>query len=197
MYKEHIMTYFSQKELEKIGFSSVGKEVHISTRCSIYAPHRINIGDNVRIDDFCLVSATGDAGRLDIGSHIHIATYVGLYAGAGIQIGDFCTISSKTTLYSTSDDYSGEYLIGPQIPEKYLKIDKRPITMEKYSAIGAHAFVMPGVFMGEGSVLGTMSLARNDLAPWYIYAGIPAEKLKERKKDLIAKASRVDDSFKK
>lgn len=59
-------------------------------------------------------------------------------------------------------------------------MDKRPILMGDLAAVGAHAVVLPGVTMGEGSVLGTMSLARESLEPWTIYAGGPCRPLRER-----------------
>jgi len=159
----------------------------LSKDIRVFGAGKITIGDNVRIDAFCIL-ATGDNGYINIGSHIHIASNVALYGGGGIILDDFCTISSKCTLYSASDDYSGEYLIGPQISEEYLKVEKKTIILEKYSAIGAHSLVLPGTILREGSVLGAMSLATKELQAWKIYAGIPAKFVKDRKKNLIEKA---------
>lgn len=51
-----------------------------------------------------------------------------------------------------------------------------------YSWICARASVAPGVNVGEGAVLGLGSVATKDLAPWTVYAGAPAVKVKERQK---------------
>lgn len=51
-----------------------------------------------------------------------------------------------------------------------------------YVWICARASVAPGVNVGEGAVLGLGSVATKDLAPWAVYAGTPAVKVKERKK---------------
>ena len=183
---EKIMAYLSQEELEQTGFKQTGQNVLISTKCSIYGAENISIGDNVRIDDFCIISAAGINGKLRLGSHLHVAAFASLFAGAGIIIDNFCTISSRTTIYSSSDDYSGEFLLsGPIFPEKYINVDCRGVRMEKYSSIGAHSLVLPGVRLGEGAVLGAMSLAKNDLDPWHIHAGIPAKKIKKRKMSMI------------
>lgn len=186
------MSYYSQDELSNLGLITSGKNVKVSKDTRIYGAGKIVIGDNVRIDAFCVL-ATGNDGYISIGSHIHIASDVALYGGGGISIGDFCTISSKCTLYSASDDYSGEYLIGPQISEEFLEVEKKPIILQKYSAIGAHSLVLPGTILREGSVLGSMSLATRELQEWKIYAGIPAKFIKDRKQGLIEKA----DTFKK
>ena len=51
-----------------------------------------------------------------------------------------------------------------------------------YAWICARASVAPGVNVGEGAVLGLGSVATKDLAPWTIYAGAPAARVKERKR---------------
>ena len=49
--------FYSQKELNKIKFKHLGKNVLISDKAAIYNCEKISIGDNVRIDDFCIISA--------------------------------------------------------------------------------------------------------------------------------------------
>jgi putative colanic acid biosynthesis acetyltransferase WcaF len=51
-----------------------------------------------------------------------------------------------------------------------------------YAWICARASVAPGVNVGEGAVLGLGSVATKDLAPWTIYAGSPAARIKERQR---------------
>lgn len=51
-----------------------------------------------------------------------------------------------------------------------------------YAWICARASVAPGVNAGEGAVLGLGSVATKDLAPWTVYAGTPAVKVKERRR---------------
>ncbi len=48
--------------------------------------------------------------------------------------------------------------------------------------ICARACVSPGVDVGEGAVLGLALVATRDLEPWGVYAGVPAVKVKERKR---------------
>lgn len=51
-----------------------------------------------------------------------------------------------------------------------------------YAWVCARASVAPGVNLGEGAVLGLGSVATRDLEPWWVYAGVPAVKVKERKR---------------
>ncbi|EAO54015.1 O-acetyltransferase (cell wall biosynthesis) [Bacillus thuringiensis serovar israelensis ATCC 35646] len=71
-------SFYSQEELKKIGFLSVGKNVLISKKASIYNPGAISIGNHVRIDDFCILS-----GKITIGSYSHIsAVYSVIWRGS-------------------------------------------------------------------------------------------------------------------
>ena len=50
------MAYLTEDELKTLGFKSLGENVKISDKASIYDAHNIQIGDNSRIDDFCVIS---------------------------------------------------------------------------------------------------------------------------------------------
>ena len=67
------MAILSEQQLKEVGFKSIGKNVRISDKASIYGAQGIAIGDNVRIDDFVVLSA--GAGGIDIGNYIHIAVF--------------------------------------------------------------------------------------------------------------------------
>lgn len=56
------------------------------------------------------------------------------------------------------------------------------MTFGPYSWVCARASVEPGVNMGEGAVLGLGSIATQDLEPWGVYVGVPAKKIKERRR---------------
>lgn len=180
-------SFYNIGELNEIGFKSVGKNVQISKKTSFYLPEKMSIGNNVRIDDFCILS-----GNITLGNFIHIAAYSGLYAGnAGIFMGDFTGISSRVSIYSTSDDYSGEFLTNPTVPLKYKNIISGMVVLEKHVIVGAGSVILPNVTLKEGSSVGAMSLITKNTKEWTIYAGIPAKELKERKKELL----KLEQSF--
>ncbi|EEM12010.1 galactoside O-acetyltransferase [Bacillus pseudomycoides] len=160
---------------------SVGENVSISKKTSIYNPGAISIGNNVRIDDFCILS-----GKIIIGSYLHIAAYTALYGGeAGIEIHDFANISSKTTVYAAIDDFSGKTLMGPTVPQQYKNVKAGKVILEKHAIIGAHSIIFPNVVIGEGAAVGAMSMVKENLDDWYIYAGVPVRKIKARKKKIL------------
>lgn len=69
-------SFYSISELKLLGLKRLGQNVYISRKSSIYSPENISIGDNVRIDDFCILS-----GNITLGNYIHIAAYTALYGG--------------------------------------------------------------------------------------------------------------------
>lgn len=177
------MGFLTKEELEAIGFANIGNNVSISEKASIYNPKKIKIGSNVRIDDFCIISA-GEYG-IEIGNYVHIACYVSLIGNELIKINDFVGISSKTAVYSSSDDYSGEFLTGPTIPNKLKKVDNRAVVFESHSIIGANCVILPGVSIGQGTAVGALSLVTKSLDSWSIYIGSPIKYIKPRKKEML------------
>jgi acetyltransferase-like isoleucine patch superfamily enzyme len=173
--------FYSLDELNEIGFKSLGKNVLISRKSSIYGAKSISIGDNVRVDDFCILSS-----KISIGNNVHIAAYSALYGGKkGIVIHDFANISSKVVIYSISDDYSGETMTNPMVPGKYKNVKEEEVIIERHVIIGSGCVVLPGVLLKEGSSFGAMTLINRSSEPWSVYAGIPYKKIKDRSKELL------------
>lgn len=182
-------SFYTEKELKEIGFKSYGKNLLLSKKTSIYGAEKIEIGDNVRIDDFCILS-----GNIKMGNHVHIAAYVALYAGAsGIEIDDFVGVSARTAIYAESDDYSGEYLTNPTIPNKFKNIIAERVLLKKHTLIGTGCTVLPGVSVGEGTSVGAMSLITKSLEPWSIYVGIPCKRVKDRSRNLLELEEKLED----
>ena len=179
MYKE-TNSFYSEEELSGLGLNSYGINVRISRYARIYSPCNISIGDNVRIDDFCILS-----GHITIGSNIHISAYVALYGSLGIELEDYTGISQRTTIFSAMDDFSGNYLIGPIHPMERTNVTGGPVYLRKYSQIGAHSLIFPNIEIGEGSVIGACSMVKSDIKPWTINVGIPTKEIKKRSKNQL------------
>lgn len=178
------MSTYSQAELDAFGFAFLGSNARISTKCSLYGASRISIGDNVRIDDFAVISA-GAAG-ISIGNHVHVAVMATMIGHAHIELADFAGLSGKVSIYSSTDDFSGEFLTGPTLPAGFTKITSAPVRVGRHGIIGTGAVLLPGTQMMDGSALGALSLASGDLMEFTIYAGIPARPVGPRRQDLLA-----------
>jgi galactoside O-acetyltransferase len=173
-------SFYSETELAELGLKSYGKNVLISKKCSIYAPEKISVGNDVRIDDFCILS-----GHVTLGSHVHISAYSALYGAEGIEFKDYSGCSARTTIYSAMDDFSGDYLIGPMHPAEFTHVTGGKVTIGRYVQLGAHCLVFPNVTIHDGAVVGALSLVTKDIPGWSIYVGIPAKKLRDRSKGLL------------
>jgi len=175
------MSYYTNEELIALGFKYIGKNVKVSDKASIYDYNQISIGDNSRIDDFCVVS-----GKINIGRNVHI-TPMCLVAGGekGIVFEDFTTIAYAVQVFTQSDDYSGKTMTNSTIPQEYKEEFKKEIVIKKYSIVGAGSIIMPGVILEEGTSIGAMTLVLRSTKPWGIYVGNPAQRLKEREKGLL------------
>jgi len=175
-------TFYSEEELKNLGLKAYGENVFISRNALLYNPEKLELGSNVRIDDFVTIS-----GNVKIGNYTHVAQFVSFYGGdAGIEMKDFSAVSSKSTVYATSNDYSGLSMTNPMIPAKYKTTDKNaPVIFGKHVVVGCMSVILPGVEIGEGSSVGAMTLCTKSLDPWGIYAGIPAKKVKDRSKKIL------------
>jgi acetyltransferase-like isoleucine patch superfamily enzyme len=176
------MPYLTNEELSMLGFKKFGNNVKVSDKASIYDAERIEIGDNSRVDDFCVLS-----GSLKIGRNVHITPQC-LVAGGelGVIIEDFVALAYGVKVFSQSDDYSGLTMTNSTVPVHYKNELKAAVKIDKHSIVGAGSIILPGVTVAEGTSIGAASLVNKTTSPWYIYAGIPAKKLKKRKTELLA-----------
>jgi len=173
-------SFFTSEELLSKGFKKVGNNVLISRFARFYDIGNIEIGSNVRIDDFCLLS-----GKITLGNYIHISAFSALYGRFGIEMEDFSGLSPRCTVFSASDDFSGDFLIGPMVNQKYTNVSGGKVHVGKFCQLGCNCVVLPGITISEGVAVGAMSLITKDLPSWKIYKGIPARFLKDRSKKLL------------
>ncbi len=175
------MAFLTEEQLKKMGFKSLGKNIKISDKASIYGCENISIGNDVRIDDFCAFS-----GKITIGNNVHIATLSHLAGGAqGITIEDFAGIAFGVHIFTETDDYSGEYLTNPTVPLKYRKRIEKEVIIKRHAIVGAKSLILPGVILEEGTAIGAMSLVNKSTKPWLIYMGMPARAIKRRNNELL------------
>ncbi|WP_419569534.1 acyltransferase [Rheinheimera sp.] len=186
------MPLLTEEQLRAVGFKSIGSNVKISDKASIYNAGNIRIGNNVRIDDFVVLSAGAEG--IEIGSYIHIAVYSCLIGAGRIELHDFANISSRVSIYSSSDDYSGETMTNPMVPDELKAVHHAPVQIGKHVIIGSGSVVLPGVTLHEGAAVGALSLINKDCEAFFIYAGVPAKKIKPRSTNLLQLETRMQQS---
>ncbi|MFH1827044.1 MAG: acyltransferase [bacterium] len=98
-----------------------------------------------------------------------------------LKIGNHVALASEVMIYNSQHDTSDE---------NFIAVNK-PVYLEDYVFIGPRAIILPGVTIGKGSIVAAGAVVTKDVVPYSIIAGIPAEKIGERKiKDLQYKLGR-------
>lgn len=117
---------------------------------------------------------------------------LGCKVGKGVFIGDHVIVDENHADLITLEDHahiaSGTRLLCHQrdlshyyVGDDYAKLGYRlaPIHMKKGSLVGMESFVMPGVTIGEGAIVGAGSLVTKDVPAWTIATGRPAKVVKQ------------------
>jgi len=105
---------------------------------------------------------------LKLGYKTDIGAFTYINAQKGVVIEDFVQIGSHCSVYSIStiDNKEGK------------------IVLKKNCKIGTHSVVMPGVTVGENSIIGAFSFVKQDIPANVVALGVPAKvirKLKNKK----------------
>ncbi|MCD6250965.1 MAG: acyltransferase [Psychrobacter sp.] len=177
------MSFLSTEQIKSMGFRSVGEKVLLSDKASYYNCKNISIGNHVRIDDFCVLSA--GKGGIEIGQHVHIAIGVSLIGTGKILVEDFAGLSSRVSVYSSNDDYSGTFMTGPTIPDEFTNVTNGPVTIGRHAIVGSGSVILPNIIIKEGVAIGALSLVTKNCEAFGVYIGTPAKKIKERKRNLL------------
>jgi len=110
--------------------------------------------------------------NLFCGDSVGVGDGAEIYNPAPIRLGSHAILSQDAYLCGATHDFDD-----PRFPLLAYAMEVGP-----YAWICARASVAPGVKVGEGAVLGLASVAAKDLAPWTVYAGSPAVRIKDRKR---------------
>ena len=95
----------------------------------------------------------------DIGAFTYINAKNGVVIEEDVQVGSHCSIYSVSTI----DDKEGK------------------VTLKKNCKVGSHSVVMPGVTVGENSVIGAFSFVKENIPDNCIAFGVPAKIVKNIK----------------
>jgi len=108
--------------------------------------------------------------NLEMGSRCSLGPRVQIYNLGRVHLGDQVVVSRESVLCSGTHDIDN--LAYPLVTKE--------IRVGSFTWIAWGAFVLPGVAIGEGSVVAARSVVARDVAPWSVVAGNPARKIRER-----------------
>lgn len=140
---------------------------------------RVEIGENVTMhgSTVLLGAKVFREPRLVIGDGTHCGAYLSVYVGCDITIGRHVLIANRVSLI-TYDGHPVDPALrltgAPAGPES-----SRPIHIGDNAWICTGAFIMKGVTIGEGSIVGANSVVVKDVPPGVLVAGAPARVIRE------------------
>jgi galactoside O-acetyltransferase len=175
--------FLSRDALEALGFAKLGEDVLVHRTAVIVDCSKISLGSRIRIDPFVIIS---NRGGVEFGNNIHIGGHSVLAGQAAIHFADFVNISHYVGIYTSSDDFSGRTLSNPTVQGVAKGTRFASISFGRHSSVGSGSMILPGARFAEGSVLGAMSRIGRPMRPWTTYAGIPARRMRERQRDVLA-----------
>lgn len=190
--------YVVRKTLARFVFRSVGHGLILGRGLIVRHPGRIDFGDNVAIDDYVFLDASGsgDIGvqfhdgvivsrncaiqgkngyivfeeRVDVGCNCVFASVAGITIGASTIIAGNCYIGGGRYYHDR---------LQPAIMDQGVYSRGETVIGEK-SWIGAGAVILDGVKIGRGAIVGAGSVVTRDIPDYAVVAGVPAKLLRIR-----------------
>lgn len=163
--------YFTAKllaDVKKMDFS-----VQCDGRIFVTGTRHICIGKQCRLGTDTELR-TMEKGKIHLGHHIRINRGCTFVSYSEISIQDYAIIGEFVSIRDANHGMSRR---GPM---RFQPHTSKPIRIERDVWIGRGTCILPGVIIGEGSVIGANSVVKQSIPPYSVAAGIPAKIMKER-----------------
>ena len=145
----------------------VGKGTLVEPGTKIINSARVQIGKDCLLKNSIYIRA-GTDGRISIGDRAALNSFCRLFGHGSIEIGEDTQIGPGVLITTTDHDYLGN-----------LKTNFKPVVIGKRVWIGANVTILPGVEIGDLSVIGAGSVVTKDIPPRSVAVGVPARVIKQ------------------
>ena len=142
----------------------------------------IDFGTNLTTGRNCRIEVNGEHSgkRLIFGENVNIGDSVSIRCANSINIGDNVLMGSRVLVIDNSHgEYSGQNQDKPETPPNKRTLISKPIIIENNVWIGEQSVIMPGVTIGEGSIIGANSVVLGNIPRNCIAVGSPAKVIKK------------------
>jgi acetyltransferase-like isoleucine patch superfamily enzyme len=201
--KHEIVTLWSQhvpgalglamrKTLYPLLLGSCGRNVIFGQNVVLRHPHKIHIGDNVMIDDNCLIDAKGSSNTgITIGSGVFVGRNSILSSkngdielGGGVNIGFNCEVFSASRVTIGRDTLLAAYCYVIGGDHDWSDPSQSVLEQGRVSAgvsigagawLGAGAKVLDGAVIGDRAVIGAGAVVKGSVPDGAIAVGMPAK----------------------
>ena len=141
--------------------------VHVSGTRNISIGKRCRLGMETEL-------MTSEKGRIQLGDDIRLNRGCTIVSYSEVSIGDFTIIGEYVSIRDANHGMERNE------PIRYQKHTTLPIRIDRDVWIGRGCCILPGVTIGEGSIIGANSVINKDIPPYSIAAGVPAKVLRQR-----------------
>jgi acetyltransferase-like isoleucine patch superfamily enzyme len=189
---------FVRSKLYPLILGRVGHNVAFGANIVLRHPHKIQIGNNVVIDDNCCLDAKGSSnrgiaiadgvflgrntilscknGNIDLGEEANIGFNVEIFSAADVRVGARTLIAAYTYLVG------GDHLFDRvDVPVLHQGRTARGIDVGENVWLGAHVVVTDGSRIGRDAVIGAGAVVIGEVPEFNIAAGVPARIVRDRR----------------
>lgn len=170
LYKTHGDGSFSLKD-----FKEIGENVIFENGVLVFHAENISIGNNVYIGHNTIIKGYYK-NEMVIGDHTCIGQGCFLHSGGGIEIGKTVGIGPMVKILTSVHKEEGDL----SRPVLFCDLEFDKVIIEDGCDIGIGSIILPGVKIGEGSIVGAGSVVTKDVEPYAVVAGVPAKVLRKR-----------------
>lgn len=184
--------YFRSK-LYPLILKEVGRNVIFGKGLTLRHPHKIKIGNNVMIDDNCVLDAKGNSnsgiaiaegvfigrntiiyckdGDIEIQPKVNIGANCQVYSKQLVRIGSGTMIAAYNCIMS-----GGRYNYKSELPlAKQSSYTLGPTIIGNDCWLGVKAVVLDGLSIGDHAVVGAGAVVTKDIPPRMLAVGVPAQ----------------------
>lgn len=175
-FKEIIKAIFSYlfNPFSLLRMKKVGRCIDIRRGLRVNNPRNIQLGDNVRIGRMSRLSSY-ECGKIIIEDNCYIGQFFSVMAGGDIIIKKNALIASYVAVIGEN------HSMNPEAGVKYGKqpLIKQNVVIGENCWIGEKAIILPGVTIGDWSIIGAGAIVNKPIPPYSIAAGNPAKVIKK------------------
>ena len=152
----------------------VGTRAGIGAHCDFRNARNLVLGERTVLENDVYVKIVTQAGRVEIGSFCFLGRGVELDASISIRIGDHTLLAPGVFVTDHRHVIDGPGRIDQ------LGIAEGAVEIGSDVWIGAHSVILPGVSIGDGAVIGALSVVNRDIPPQSVATGAPARVHRQR-----------------
>lgn len=194
--KEYGLFFTLKRSIQKIYYSYfnhiISTKIHakglsIHPSANLIGLSHIRIGNNFNAGEHLRLEAVLEHNghkynpQIIIGDNVTVVDFVHIGATNYVEIGNNVLMASKIYLSDHNHgSYNGNNQTSPHLPpqQRYVSNDKKVVISDNVW-IGEFVSILPGVTIGQGSIIGANSVVAKDIPPFSIAVGVPAKVIKQ------------------